>query len=133
LADAPRNGNMHVRNLEAAVTRTALASIVFALVTGAAVAHHGWGSYDAAKPVTVSGPILTSKFENPHATVTVRDSDKTWTVTLAPTSRMISRGATQNIVAVGNAISAYGYPSTVEKDEMRAERITVDGKTYEMR
>jgi hypothetical protein len=46
---------------------------------------------------------------------------------------MISRGATQNIVAVGNAISAYGYPSTVEKDEMRAERITVDGKTYEMR
>jgi hypothetical protein len=102
-------------------------------MTGAAIAHHGWGSYDAAKPVTVSGPILTSKFENPHATVTVRGSDKTWTVTLAPTSRMISRGAAQNIVAVGNDISAYGYPSTEEKDEMRAERITVNGKTYEMR
>jgi len=28
---------------------------------------------------------------------------------------------------------AYGYPSNVEKDEMRAERITVDGKTVEMR
>jgi hypothetical protein len=28
---------------------------------------------------------------------------------------------------------AYGYPSTAEKDEMRAERITVNGKTYEMR
>ena len=115
------------------MTRTALASIAFTLATGAAVAHHGWGSYDAAKPVTVSGPILTSKFENPHATVTVRGGDKTWTVTLAPTSRMISRGATQNVVAVGNAISAYGYPSTVEKDEMRAERITVNAKTYEMR
>ena len=115
------------------MTRTALASIAFTLATGAAVAHHGWGSYDAAKSVTVSGPILTSKFENPHATVTVRGGDKTWTVTLAPTSRMISRGATQNVVAVGNAISAYGYPSTVEKDEMRAERITVNAKTYEMR
>jgi hypothetical protein len=46
---------------------------------------------------------------------------------------MISRGATQAVIAVGNSISAYGYPSTVEKDEMRAERITVDGKTYEMR
>ena len=115
------------------MTRTALASIAFTLATGAAVAHHGWGSYDAAKPVTVSGPILTSKFENPHATITVQASDKIWTVTLAPTSRMNSRGATEKVVAVGQNVSAYGYPSTVQKDEMRAERITVDGKTYEMR
>ena len=75
---------------------------------------------------------LDLKFEKPHATVTVRASDKTWT-RRAPTSRMISRGATQSAVAVGNDISAYGYPSTVEKDEMRAERITINGKTYEMR
>jgi hypothetical protein len=121
------------RHSEAVMMRTALACTAFALVAGAALAHHGWGSYDAARPVTVAGPILTSKFENPHATITVRASDKTWTVTLAPTSRMISRGATQKIVAVGNDISAYGYPSTVEKDEIRAERISVDGKTYEMR
>ena len=106
---------------------------VFALLTGAAFSHHGWGSYDAAKPVTVTGPIVTSKFENPHATITVKASDKVWTVTLAPTSRMTNRGATEKIIAVGNTVSAYGYPSTVERDEMRAERITVDGKTYEMR
>jgi cytochrome c biogenesis factor len=120
-------------DLEVAMMRIAVACTVFALLLGAAFAHHGWGSYDAEKPVTVAGPVLTSKFENPHATITVRGSDKTWTVTLAPTSRMISRGATQAVIAVGNSISAYGYPSTVEKDEMRAERITVDGKTYEMR
>ena len=106
---------------------------VLAVLTGAAFAHHGWGSYDAANPVTVTGPILTSKFENPHALVTVRSGEKTWTVTLAPTSRMSSRGASQNMIAVGKNISAYGYPSTVEKDEIRAERITVDGKTFEMR
>jgi hypothetical protein len=104
-----------------------------AVVAGPAVAHHGWGSYDAANPVTVTGPILTSKFENPHATITVRSPDKVWTVTLAPTSRMTSRGASVAVVAVGRDISAFGYPSTVEKDEMRAERITVDGKTVEMR
>ena len=101
--------------------------------TGIAIAHHGWGSYDAAKPITVSGPILTSKFENPHVTLTVRGSDKVWTVTLAPTSRMINRGALAQLVSVGKTISAFGYPSTAEKDEMRAERITVDGKTVEMR
>jgi hypothetical protein len=113
-----------------------LPHIVFtiaALFAGTAAAHHGWGSYDASKPVTVTGPILTSKYENPHATLTVRGSDKVWTIVLAPTSRMTTRGALASMVAVGNDISAYGYPSTVEKDEMRAERITVGGKTIEMR
>ena len=56
-----------------------------------------------------------------------------WTITLAPTSRMTTRGATAEVIAVGKDVSAYGYPSTVEKDEMRAERITIDGKTYELR
>jgi hypothetical protein len=74
---------------------------LFAGLTGAAFAHHGWGSYDANNPVTVTGPIVTSKFENPHATITVRTTDKVWTVTLAPTSRMNGRGATEKIVAVG--------------------------------
>ena len=113
--------------------RWIIGAIGAALAAGGALAHHGWGSYDAAKPVTVAGPIMTSKFENPHATITVRSADKVWTVTLAPTSRMSSRGATEKVVAVGNNVSAYGYVSTVEKDELRAERITVDGKTYEMR
>ena len=100
---------------------------------GAAVAHHGWGSYDATKPVTVAGKILTSRYENPHVALTVQAPDKVWNVTLAPTSRMVNRGALAELVAVGREISAVGYASTVEKDEIRAERITVDGKTIEMR
>ena len=103
------------------------------LMAAGAAAHHGWGSYDAANPVTVQGAIATSKYENPHATITLSDKGKAWTVTLAPTFRMSARGATEDVVAVGKTVSAYGYPSTVEKDEMRAERITVDGKTYELR
>ncbi|MES1155419.1 MAG: DUF6152 family protein [Pseudorhodoplanes sp.] len=106
---------------------------ILASLTASAAAHHGWGSYDANNPVTVNGPILTLKYENPHAELTVRGADKIWTVTLAPTFRMTNRGASPEVVAVGKTVSAYGYPSTVEKDEMRAERITVDGKTYEMR
>jgi Family of unknown function (DUF6152) len=103
------------------------------LSAGAALAHHGWGSYDAAHPVTVTGPIQTLKYENPHALITVKGADKTWTVTLAPTFRMDSRGATAKVVAVGHTVQAYGYPSTVEKDEMRAEWIQIDGKKYELR
>lgn len=113
--------------------RAILATAAAALACGGAAAHHGWGSYDAAKPITVTGPIVTSKYENPHATITVKAADKVWTVTLAPTFRMTNRGASKDMVAVGKTVSAYGYASTVEKDEMRAERITVDGKTVEMR
>jgi hypothetical protein len=113
--------------------RTIVVLAIGALLIGTAAAHHGWGSYDAANPITVAGPILTSKYENPHATVTVKASDKDWTVTLAPTSRMTSRGAVSDLLAVGKNISAYGYKSNVNRDEMRAERITIDGKTVEMR
>jgi len=70
------------------MTRVVTFFSTFALLTSVAFAHHGWGSYDANKPLTVTGPIVTSKFENPHATITVRGSDKVWTVTLAPISRM---------------------------------------------
>ncbi len=106
---------------------------IFAALAGPAAAHHGWGSYDAAHPVTVTGPIQTSKYENPHATIQVKGTDKVWTVTLAPTPRMTNRGALPELIAVGKTVTVFGYPSTVEKDEMRAERITTGGKTYELR
>ena len=109
-----------------------LASLLLA-APAAVLAHHGWGSYDASKTITVEGPIQTSKFTNPHATVTVKAADKVWTVTLAPTSRMESRGAPAALIAVGKMIKAEGYASKAEPGEMRAERITVDGKTVEMR
>ena len=108
------------------------AGLALTLATTAA-AHHGWGSYDARNAVTVTGKVLTSKYENPHVTITVQAPDKTWTVTLAPTSRMLNRGALAEMVAVGREVTAVGYPSTVTQDEMRAERIVVDGKAIEMR
>ena len=43
------------------MTRVVTFFSTFALLTGVAFAHHGWGSYDANKPLTVTGPIVTSK------------------------------------------------------------------------
>ena len=109
--------------------------LVLLLMAAPAVglAHHGWGSYDASKIMIVEGSIQTLSYVNPHATITVKAADKTWTVTLGPVSRMQSRGAPAELVAVGRNVKAEGYASKVEPDEMRAERITVDGKTVEMR
>lgn len=97
------------------------------------LAHHGWGGYDASKTITVEGPIETSRYANPHATITVKTADKVWTVTLAPVSRMQGRGATAALVGVGKRVAAVGYASKADPNEMRAERITVDGKIVEMR
>lgn len=112
---------------------TTLAFAAVLLSAWAALGHHGWGSYDAARLITITGTVVSSKFENPHVLIGLKAQDKTWNVVLAPTPRMISRGALAELVALGKVVIAYGYASTVEKDEMRAERITVDGKTYEMR
>jgi hypothetical protein len=37
------------------------------------------------------------------------------------------------MLAVGTVVSIEGYPSTRTPNEMRAERITVAGKTFELR
>lgn len=113
--------------------RIALAFAVLAAAALPLAAHHGWSSFDAAKPVTVEGKIATAKYENPHVTLTVEMGGNVWTLMLAPVSRMANRGAPAELVAVGKTISAYGYPSKTEANVMRAERITVDGKTVEMR
>ncbi|MCY1250440.1 hypothetical protein D9M72_640850 [compost metagenome] len=52
---------------------------------------------------------------------------------LAPVSRMEARGATADKVAVGREVTLVGYASKEKADELRAERITVGGKTVELR
>lgn len=117
---------MHVKSIAAAAVLLAGASTTL-------LAHHGWGSYDASKTVTVEGPIETSRFENPHALIVVRSDGKAWDIVLAPTSRMTTRGATAEFIAVGKRVKAVGYASTAVPNELRAERITVDGVTVELR
>jgi hypothetical protein len=46
---------------------------------------------------------------------------------------MSNRGVKEEMLKVGTTIAAEGYPSTRNEHEMRAERITVAGQTYEMR
>lgn len=110
---------------------TALAFLIAA--TAAASAHHGWGSYDSAKKFTIEAPIEMIAWQNPHAHVMLKYQNATWEITLAPISRMQRRGLAEEMMRPGTVIKAEGYPSTRREHEMRAERITVGGKVYEMR
>lgn len=115
-----------------AILNTSLAmAAVAALAT--AHAHHGWSDYDAKTTLNLTGTVVESKYENPHATLKLKSGDKVWFAWLAPVSRMESRGMNGEMVRVGATITLVGYPSTSKKDELRVERVIVNGKTTELR
>jgi hypothetical protein len=113
--------------------RGALALLSVLVVGTIALAHHGWSAYDETKPLTVVGTIKSSTYANPHGTLSFEADGKTWDVVLAPTSRMQSRGLSEAMVAPGTKARIVGYAHKQQANEMRAERITIGGKTVELR
>jgi hypothetical protein len=107
--------------------------LLAAFAATTASAHHGWSEYDSGKPLQLSGTIQEAGYVQPHGWVRLKSGDKTWLVVLAPPGRMESRGLAKDMLAVGASASVYGYPHRTRSDEMRAERITVNGKVTELR
>ena len=103
------------------------------LASTAALAHHGWSSYDAGKTLTFEGAILSAKYENPHGELQMEAEGERWTITLAPPSRMRARGIEADDLNVGTVVQVEGYPSRVHENEMRAERIRIGGESVELR
>jgi hypothetical protein len=58
---------------------------------------------------------------------------KTWSVVLAPPSRMERRGIARDMLSAGTTATVVGYPNRSDPLEMRAERITIEDKTVELR
>jgi Family of unknown function (DUF6152) len=46
-----------------------LLSILSAFIATAALAHHGWSSFDETKPIYLEGIVKEVKWQNPHAEV----------------------------------------------------------------
>jgi hypothetical protein len=46
---------------------------------------------------------------------------------------MENRGLPRAMLTPGTAATVVGYPNRTDPDEMRAERITINGKTVELR
>ncbi len=103
------------------------------LATSPSFAHHGWSEYDSGKPVTLAGTITEVSYTYPHATIKLEVSGKTWFAVLAPPSRMSTRGISGSDLKPGMQASLEGFPKRDDTAEMRAERITLNGKAYELR
>jgi hypothetical protein len=104
-----------------------------ALAAGAAYAHHGWSEYDSSNTLNVTGVIKEAGYEHPHGHVQLETPGKTWLVVLAPPSRMSARGLPASDLKAGAKAEVVGYANRKKPEEMRAERITIGGKTVELR
>jgi Family of unknown function (DUF6152) len=113
--------------------RFQFALLAFVVASVPAIAHHGWGSYNAETPITISAEISDVTISNPHGMMMLMHENAQWMVTLAPPSRMQVRGATPDLLANGKNITAYGYPKRDGTKEIRAEWIEIDGKRIQLR
>ncbi len=95
--------------------------------------HHGWSGYDGETPLTLNGTVKDAGYEHPHGFIRLQTKDKLWTAVLAPPYRMESRGLPREWLKAGAAVTVVGYPHKSDVGEMRAERITINGKTIELR
>ena len=118
-------------NVTAAIAALGLIAVLAA--PAPALAHHGWSSYDSGREMTLTGTIAESGYEHPHGYVRLQAGGKVWVVVLAPPPRMENRGLPREALRAGATATVVGYPKRDDPDELRAERITVAGKTTELR
>jgi hypothetical protein len=96
-------------------------------------AHHGWSAYDAGKVVKIEASVDAVRYQNPHGEIDIAYEGKPWVVVRAPPSRMQAKGLPPEDLKVGSKVLVEAYPKRNGEPEMRAERITVNGKTVELR
>lgn len=95
--------------------------------------HHGWANYDQKTVLDFSSKIQEPTYENPHSTIKAVYKDQVWLIILAPATRMKDRGITAEMLKKDAPVRIVAYPHKKIKDEMRAERIYIGDKKYELR
>ena len=81
----------------------------------------------------LKGTITAIYIGNPHATLDVDAEGEAWRVEMAPPSRTIAAGFTEEVAKVGDEVTAIGNRSLDETEKrMKAVRVIVNGKTYDV-
>lgn len=109
-----------------------LASAVALSVCLTVMAHHGWADFDRSRKVEVSGQIIESKYENPHAFVKVRSDQGDWAVELSAVPRMKRLNITAAMIKNGIRVTLVGHPHKKRAREMKAIKMVLDGKTFDL-
>lgn len=99
----------------------------------AAIAHHGF-SWAGEEIITLTGTVEEVRMAPPHPTLMVRDGDGTlWTVELSNPRDTARSGFDADSASAGDEVTAWGNRSRdMDEDRMKAIRVTVGGRTYDI-
>ena len=90
-----------------------------------------WSSWDATQIVEITGVVEEVRWDETTLVVTHDGARKD--ILLAPIARMAARGLGQSALTAGKVVTIEAYPSTGNANELRAERIAVDGLLVALR
>lgn len=97
-----------------------------------ALGHHGWRWTEDGNFELV-GLIKSAQLGNPHGVLTVDADGEIWTVEVGQPWRNERAGLTDEMFAVGREMTFSGGRSAdPEKKLMKAERISIQGKLYNL-
>jgi hypothetical protein len=96
-------------------------------------AHHGWSDYQDAQ-FEITGTLDTPvSFAGPHATTTIKVDDVVWDVVLAPSLRTARAGLTDDVIPVGDTVTASGHRhNDATVFEIKTERLTWNGRVFDV-
>jgi hypothetical protein len=108
----------------------ALAAVM--VLAPAAFAHHGWG-WATDEEFQLTGKITGTKLGNPHGEVTVEAQGATWVVEVGQPWRNDRAGLSASLLSAGRMITVHGHRSAKQGERLvKAERIVIDGKSYNL-
>jgi hypothetical protein len=90
-----------------------------------------WSSWDATKIVEITAALEEVRWDETTVFVTHEGTRKE--ILLAPVARMAARGLSEAALSIGKTVTIEAYPSTENANELRAERIVVDGRIVALR
>lgn len=98
-----------------------------------ALAHHGW-SWAEEEQSELKGTVEAVSMSPPHPTLRVKAEDgRVWQVDLGNPRQTERSGFTGNTAKVGDAVTVLGNRTKEpNKPHMKAVRITIGGKHYDM-
>jgi hypothetical protein len=120
---------MHAKSLLSLAAGAALSIAAFQ-----ASAHHGWAG-QGQEQFELSGKVHKQvSLSGPHATMQiVDDQGQVWDLTLAPAARTERAGLKEDTLPVGAEVTISGHRnSDMSRFEVKTERVTHDGKNYDV-
>jgi len=115
--------------------RIGVALLAFAatlFLAQSAFAHHGWG-WATDEEFELTGKITGVRLGNPHGEVKLDVNGVQWVVEVGQPWRHKRAGLPDELLRPGRVITVHGHRSAKESERlMKAERVVIDGKSYNL-